>query len=60
MQLSSDNFCLPTESLNANMEKAENPDAVVATEPQGKYTFTVFSSFIYNITILKLIIRVGT
>lgn len=28
--------CVITESLNAEMVKAENPDAVVATEPQGK------------------------
>lgn len=27
--------CVITESLNAEMVKAENPDAVVATEPQG-------------------------
>lgn len=28
--------CVITESLNTEMVKAENPDAVVATEPQGK------------------------
>ncbi len=28
--------CLVTESLNTDMVKAENPEAVVATEPQGK------------------------
>lgn len=27
-----------TESLNTDMVKAENPEAVVATEPQGKKT----------------------
>lgn len=30
--------CVITESLNAEMVKAENPDAVVATEPQGNKT----------------------
>ena len=32
-----------TESLNTDMVKAENPEAVVATEPQGKLS----SSLIY-------------
>lgn len=32
-----------TESLNTDMVKAENPEAVVATEPQGKYISTSLS-----------------
>lgn len=36
--------CVVTESLNAEMVKAENPEAVVATEPQGKH----ISSALYS------------
>lgn len=32
-----------TESLNTDMVKAENPEAVVATEPQGKYVSHLLS-----------------
>lgn len=32
--------CCLTESLNTDMVKSENPEAVVATEPQGKHIST--------------------
>lgn len=38
--------CVITESLNAEMVKAENPDAVVATEPQGKNQYWVWNFLI--------------
>lgn len=38
--------CRLTESLNTDMVKSENPEAVVATEPQGKHIFT--ASLLYS------------
>lgn len=45
-----------TESLNTDMVKAENPEAVVATEPQGKKTppFLTFYCRIWNLKQTKL------
>lgn len=40
-----------TESLNADMVKAENPEAVVAQEPQGRARV----SFIFSPPLLKMV-----
>lgn len=37
-----------TESLNTDMVKAENPEAVVATEPQGKLHSTALCSHLFD------------
>lgn len=43
-----------TESLNTDMVKAENPEAVVATEPQGKHICTsLFTSIVIHLLLQK-------
>lgn len=49
-------FYVLTESLNTDMVKAENPEAVVATEPQGKHICTslltsIMHSFFLSVTV---------
>lgn len=43
-----------TESLNTDMVKAENPEAVVATEPQGKHICTsLLTSVVIHLLLQK-------
>lgn len=48
-------ICCLTESLNTDMVKSENPDAVVATEPQGKHIFTaLYLYLLYFFSVISL------